>query len=221
MIEVNNLKKIYKSSGIETHALRGLDLKVEELEFVSVVGKSGCGKSTLLNILGGMDTPTSGTYLFQGKEVSSLKGKALAKFRNETIGYVFQAYHLISELNIIENVALPLGYAGINLKERRKKSIEMLELVGLKDEIHKRPTQLSGGQRQRVAIARALINQPKVLLADEPTGNLDEKNSLEIMNLIKELHKKGATIILVTHDMQIAKMAERKVHIVDGRVDQE
>lgn len=221
MIEVNNLKKIYKSSGIETHALRGLDLKVEELEFVSVVGKSGCGKSTLLNILGGMDTPTSGRYLFQGKEVSSLRGKALAKFRNETIGYVFQAYHLISELNIIENVALPLGYAGINLKERRKKSIEMLELVGLKDEIHKRPTQLSGGQRQRVAIARALINQPKVLLADEPTGNLDEKNSLEIMNLIKELHKKGATIILVTHDMQIAKMAERKVHIVDGRVDQE
>lgn len=218
MIEVNNLKKIYKSSGIETQALRGLDLRVNELEFVSIVGKSGCGKSTLLNILGGMDTPTSGRYLFEGRDVSSLKGKALAKFRNETIGYVFQAYHLISELNIIDNVALPLGYAGIGSKTRRKKSMEMLELVGLKDEMHKGPTQISGGQQQRVAIARALINQPKVLLADEPTGNLDEKNSLEIMNLIKELHKNGTTIILVTHDMQIAKMAERIVNILDGRV---
>lgn len=216
MIELIDLKKTYIASGIETHALRGIDLTINPKEFVSILGKSGCGKSTLLNILGGMDYPTSGQYLFEGIEVNSLKGKDLANFRNQTIGYIFQSFHLINEFNIVDNVALPLGYAGVNKKTRKNKSIELLEIVGLKDHLHKFPSQLSGGQQQRVAIARALVNNPRLLLADEPTGNLDEKNSQEIIDLIKELHKGGTTIVLITHDKDIAQSSERIISIVDG-----
>lgn len=219
MIEVINLKKTYKVSGVETYALRGVSFQIEKGEFVSITGKSGCGKSTLLNILGGMDTPTEGEYFFDDTPVNKLKGKSLAAFRNQTIGYIFQGFHLIKELSIVENVALPLGYAGAGYKERTKKSIEMLKLMGLEAELHKRPTQLSGGQQQRVAIARAIVTEPSVLLADEPTGNLDLENGKIVLDVIQKLHRQGVTVVLVTHDNEIALAAQRRIQISDGEIN--
>ena len=218
MIEVRGLKKTYYSSKADTYALRGIDMDIHEGEFVAIMGKSGCGKSTLLNILGGLDQPTDGTYLFDGRNVCDRGAKAMARFRNKTIGYVFQSFHLINELGIIENVALPLGYSGLSAGARRKRSTELLEQVGLKDELHKRPSQLSGGQQQRVAIARALANKPRVILADEPTGNLDSQSSKEIMTILENIHKDGFTVILVTHDLQIAEETTRIIEMSDGQI---
>lgn len=219
MIELKNLTKIYRTGGIETPALRGIDLQIAKGEFTAITGKSGCGKTTLLNLLGGMDAPTSGLYRMEGREISSLRGRALAAFRNKTIGFIFQSFHLISELSVVDNVSLPLGYAGVRASERKEKSIELLQKVGLKDHLHKGPNELSGGQRQRVAIARALINQPALLLADEPTGNLDEKTGQEILQLIQSVHQEGTTVILVTHDPQIASACGRIIHMSDGRIE--
>ena len=216
MIEIKDLKKTYTVSGVQTNALRGITLKINKGDFVAVTGKSGCGKSTLLNILGGLDISTSGEYLFNEKAVNKMNSKELAGFRNQTVGYIFQSFNLISELDIVDNVALPLGYAGMGLKERKQKSIEMLKVVGLEQELHKKPTQLSGGQQQRVAIARAIVTNPDVLLADEPTGNLDKENSGIILKIIKHLHENGATVIMVTHDNEIASVAQRIIRISDG-----
>lgn len=216
MIQLKDLGKTYVVSKIKTNALCGVTMEIEKGEFVAVVGKSGCGKSTLLNILGGIDTPTNGEYLFNNKPIDRLKDKELAEFRNQTVGYIFQSFNLINELTIVDNVALPLGYAGFGLKERTQRSIEMLEMVGLGEELHKHPTQLSGGQQQRVAIARAIVTNPEVILADEPTGNLDRKNGKNILEIIKVLHKKGSTVIMVTHDEEIAAQAQRVIKISDG-----
>ncbi len=216
MIEIKDLKKTYTVSKVQTNALRGITLKINKGDFVAITGKSGCGKSTLLNILGGLDIPTSGEYLFDGKAINKMNSKELARFRNQTVGYIFQGFNLINELDIVDNVALPLGYSGMGLKERKQKSIEMLKEVGLEQELHKKPAQLSGGQQQRVAIARAVVKNPSVLLADEPTGNLDEENSRAILKIIRDLHEKGATVIMVTHDNEIAAVSQRIIKISDG-----
>lgn len=216
MIELNGLKKTYTVSGVQTNALRGITLKINRGDFVTITGKSGCGKSTLLNILGGLDIPTSGEYLFDGKAVNKMNSKELARFRNQTVGYIFQGFNLISELDIVDNVSLPLGYSGMGLKERTQKSIGILKDVGLEHELHKRPAQLSGGQQQRVAIARAIVKNPRILLADEPTGNLDEENSRAILKIIRQLHKEGTTVILVTHDDEIASVSQNIINIRDG-----
>lgn len=216
MIEIKDLKKTYTVSKVQTNALRGITLKINKGDFVAITGKSGCGKSTLLNILGGLDIPTSGEYLFDGKAINKMNSKELARFRNQTVGYIFQGFNLINELDIVDNVALPLGYSGMGLKERKQKSIEMLKEVGLEQELHKKPAQLSGGQQQRVAIARAIVKNPSVLLADEPTGNLDEENSRAILKIIRDLHEKGATVIMVTHDNEIAAVSQRIIKISDG-----
>lgn len=216
MIELNGLKKTYTVSGVQTNALRGITLKINRGDFVTITGKSGCGKSTLLNILGGLDIPTSGEYLFDGKAVNKMNSKELARFRNQTVGYIFQGFNLISELDIVDNVSLPLGYSGMGLKERTQKSIGILKDLGLEHELHKRPAQLSGGQQQRVAIARAIVKNPRILLADEPTGNLDEENSRAILKIIRQLHKEGTTVILVTHDDEIASVSQNIINIRDG-----
>lgn len=216
MIEIKDLRKTYTVSGVQTNALRGITLKINKGDFVAVTGKSGCGKSTLLNILGGLDIPTSGEYLFNDKAINEMNSKELARFRNQTVGYIFQGFNLINELDIVDNVALPLGYAGMGMKERKQKSIEMLKVVGLEQELHKKPAQLSGGQQQRVAIARAIVTNPSVLLADEPTGNLDKENSEVIIKIIKHLHETGSTVIMVTHDNEIASVAQRIIKISDG-----
>ncbi|MGB8452218.1 MAG: ABC transporter ATP-binding protein [Anaerocolumna sp.] len=218
MISVNGLSKEYTIGEVKTSALNNISLTINEGEFVAITGRSGCGKSTLLNILGGMDRQTSGSYLYEDMNVSLLRGKALAKFRNERIGFVFQSFYLINEMNAIENVAMPLGYAGINSKKRYLRASLLLEQVGLKERMKNKPSQLSGGEQQRVAIARAISNKPSILLADEPTGNLDEESSMNIMKLIKKLNNNGLTIIMVTHDLDIAAMAHRVIKMADGSI---
>ncbi len=218
MISMKNIQKIYHSGKIETAALRGISLKVVEGEFLMLTGKSGCGKTTLLSILGGMEQASSGEYRFEGVEVSGMKPRQLAAFRNKSIGFVFQAYHLIDGLRAVDNVGLPLGYAGVKGADRRKRAMEALERVGLGDRVRHYPSQLSGGQQQRVAVARAIVNRPRILLADEPTGNLDEENRLEIMKLLKELHEGGMTIIMVTHDQDLLSYATKVYRISDGRL---
>lgn len=218
MIQIINIKKTYMAQNVKTSALHCINLEIKEGEFVAITGKSGCGKSTLLNILGGMDTPTGGEYLFNGVSANRLKAKSLAKFRNETIGYIFQGFNLISEINIVDNVSLPLGYAGMSRKKRTQRSNEALKCVGLENELHKYPTQLSGGQQQRVAIARAIVTNPKVLLADEPTGNLDKENGKNILEIIKGLNATGTTVVMVTHDKEIAESAQRIINISDGTI---
>lgn len=218
MISINELSKIYLTGAVKAKALDNVSLSIEKGEFVAITGKSGCGKSTLLNILGGMDRQTSGSYLYEEVNVSKLRGRALASFRNEKIGFVFQAFYLINEMNAVQNVSLPLGYAGYKGSRRYARAAELLEQVGLKERMKHKPSQLSGGEQQRVAIARAVSNHPDILLADEPTGNLDEENSTTILNLLKELHKQGLTIVMVTHDQDIAAMAERVIKMADGRI---
>ncbi len=218
MISMKNIQKVYHSGKIETAALRGISLEVVEGEFLMLTGKSGCGKTTLLSILGGMEQASSGEYRFEGVEVSGMKPRQLAAFRNKSIGFVFQAYHLIDGLRAVDNVGLPLGYAGVKGADRRKRAIEALERVGLGDRVRHYPSQLSGGQQQRVAVARAIVNRPRILLADEPTGNLDEENRLEIMKLLKELHEGGMTIIMVTHDQDLLSYATKVYRISDGRL---
>jgi putative ABC transport system ATP-binding protein len=218
IIETRGLEKTFGSNGTAVHALRGIDLTVARGEFVALVGPSGSGKSTLMAIIGCLDSPTGGTYALDGVSVEGLSGAALARTRNEKIGFVFQSYNLLPKASIVRNVELPLLYAGLGRRERRRRALELLEKVGIPEKANVLPAVLSGGQRQRVAIARALANTPALLLADEPTGALDSKTGEEVLGLFKELHRQGNTVLLVTHDPHIAALAERKVELRDGLV---
>ena len=219
LIDINGIQKVYKVGQESVYALRNIDLDIYRGEYVALMGPSGSGKSTLMNILGCLDSFTAGKYILNGMDVSSMSENHLAEVRNKEIGFVFQTFNLLPRMSALENVALPLVYAGWNKKDRLEKAEEVLIQVGLKDRISHKPNELSGGQRQRVAIARGLVNNPSILLADEPTGNLDSKTSVEIMALFKEIHAKGNTIILVTHEEDIALNAKRIVRLRDGVVE--
>lgn len=216
MIYLKDITKTYDMGSVQVQVLRGITLSVKEGEFLSIIGPSGSGKSTLMNMIGCLDVPTTGEYYLDGKEISTYNEKQLSKIRNQKIGFIFQKFNLLPKLSALENVELPLIYRGMNQKERMKKSIEALEKVGLSDRMSHKPTELSGGQQQRVAIARALAGDPPVLLADEPTGNLDSKSGSDVMELIHELSNEGKTIVLITHDIDIANEAQRIVTIKDG-----
>jgi putative ABC transport system ATP-binding protein len=216
MIKLDNIRKIYKGQGIETEALKGINFEIGTTEFVAIMGRSGCGKTTLLNILGCMDSFDDGEYLFEGTSIKLLKGKELARFRNKKIGFIFQSFNLINEMTALENVEVPLGYAGISKNQRKEIAYEMLKKVGMSDKTKNYPTQLSGGQQQRVAIARALANNPQIILADEPTGNLDSKSGMEVMELLQTLNLKGTTLVMVTHDEKISEYGNRKIILDDG-----
>jgi len=218
LIETRELWKTYKMGAEEIHALRGVSLQIEKGEYVAIMGPSGSGKSTLMNLIGCLDTPTRGIYILNGKQVSEMNDDELARIRNEEIGFVFQTFNLLPRATALHNVELPLIYAGIPAKERQERARAALERVELGDRVGHRPNELSGGQRQRVAIARALVNNPSILLADEPTGNLDSKTGAEIMRLFDRLHEAGNTIVLVTHEADIAAHAHRIVHIRDGQI---
>ncbi|MDY3266481.1 MAG: ABC transporter ATP-binding protein [Phocaeicola sp.] len=218
MIELNNINKIYRTEEIETQALENVNLNIEKGEFVSIMGPSGCGKSTLLNIIGLLDLPTSGSIRICGTDTSGMKDKVMAEFRNKNLGFVFQSFHLINSLNVLENVELPLLYRNISSKERRRIAVDIINKVGLSHRMRHMPTQLSGGQCQRVAIARAIIGSPEIILADEPTGNLDSKMGSEIMELLHRLNKEdGKTIVMVTHNEEQARLTSRTVRFFDGR----
>ncbi|MBO6282520.1 MAG: ABC transporter ATP-binding protein, partial [Pseudobutyrivibrio sp.] len=216
IVRLNNIFKVYGESGLETSvpALNDVSLTVNEGEYVAIMGPSGSGKSTLMNVIGCLDKPTSGEYFFEDKDVLRLKDRQMSDLRLHSIGFVFQSFYLMNEENAIENVALPLSYAGVKKKEREKRAIEALTRVGLADRVKFRPDQLSGGQKQRVAIARAIVNNPKVLLADEPTGALDQKSGAAIMDLFQKLNDEGTTIIMITHDANIASHAKKTYRIV-------
>ena len=218
MITLTSLSKIYRTDEIETVALENVNLTVDRGEFLSIMGPSGCGKSTLLNIMGLLDAPTTGAVEINGTHTEGMKDKQLAAFRNKTLGFVFQSFHLINSLNVMDNVELPLLYRRISSGERKRLAKEVLEKVGLSHRMNHFPTQLSGGQCQRVAIARAIIGHPEIILADEPTGNLDSKNGKEVMGLLNELNKEGTTIVMVTHSQHDASFAHRTVHLFDGSV---
>ncbi len=218
MIQLTDIKKVFRTDEVETWALDNVSLKVNEGEFVAIMGPSGCGKSTLLNILGLLDTPTEGTYILNGIDVSKMKETDRINIRKGVIGFVFQSFNLIDELTVEENIELPLLYMGIPKKERKKKVQEVMERVNISHRNKHFPAQLSGGQQQRVAIARAVIANPKIILADEPTGNLDSKNGEEVMQLLSELHKEGTTIIMVTHSQHDAGYANRTVKLFDGHL---
>lgn len=218
LVSLKKVNKIYKSDLLAFHALIDINLEIKKGEFIGVVGPSGSGKSTLMNILGLLDNPTSGKYLLDGQDVSHLGEETLATLRNRKIGFIFQNFNLLGRTSALENVQLPLVYSGIPRDQRERLAQDTLKSVGLEDKFQSRPNQLSGGQQQRVAIARALVTNPEILLADEPTGNLDSKTGEDIMNLFKSLNKKGKTIILITHDASIAQNANRVITIKDGRV---
>ena len=218
IIRTHGLTKVFGSNGAAVHALRGVDLAVERGEFVALIGPSGSGKSTLMAILGCLDKPTAGTYALDGSQVEGLSGRELAEIRNEKVGFVFQQYNLLPKASVVRNVELPMLYAGVPRKERRARALELLEKVGIPDKAKVLPGALSGGQRQRVAVARALANRPALLLADEPTGALDSKTGHEVLELFVDIHRQGNTIIIVTHDLQIAAMAQRQVEIHDGLI---
>lgn len=217
-IRLSAVKKIYTVGDATVAALDGIDLHIKKGQFAAIMGPSGSGKSTLMNILGCLDRPTTGSYVLDGEEVAKLSDDALAITRNGKIGFVFQNFNLLSRISALENVALPLVYAGVGSKTRTQRAERLLESVGLASRQHHLPNELSGGQRQRVAIARALVNEPKIIMADEPTGNLDTKSSLEIMALFGKLHAEGKTIILVTHEPEIAEYAQRKLMVRDGKL---
>lgn len=219
IIETHNISKVYKMGNNEVRALQSISISINKGEYVAFMGPSGSGKSTLMNIVGCLDSPTSGTYILNNHVVSEMTENELAEVRNKEIGFVFQTFNLLPRATALENVALPLIYAGYSRSEREDKAMETLESVGLGDRWHHKPNELSGGQRQRVAIARALVNNPSIILADEPTGNLDTKTSYDIMNLFQELHDKGNTIIMVTHEDDIAHYAHRIVRLRDGLVE--
>ena len=218
MIKTENLQKIFRTEEVETWALHNVTLEIKEGEFVAIMGPSGCGKSTLLNILGLLDNPTDGSYLLLGQEVAKLKEKDRTKFRKGNIGFVFQSFNLIDELNVFENVELPLRYLNIGAAERKKRVTEMLKRMNISHRAKHFPQQLSGGQQQRVAIARAVVSNPKLILADEPTGNLDSKNGKEVMDLLTELNDEGTTIVMVTHSQKDAAVAQRIINLFDGRI---
>lgn len=216
MIDLKDITKTYDMGSVRVEVLRGITMHVEQGEFIAIIGPSGSGKSTLMNMIGCLDTPTTGEYYLDGKEISTYNEKQLSKIRNQKIGFIFQKFNLLPRLTALENVELPLIYRGMNHKERKQKSIDALEKVGLSDRMNHNPTELSGGQQQRVAIARALAGDPPVLLADEPTGNLDSISGSDVLNLIKNLSSEGKTIVLITHDNEIAMEAQRIITIKDG-----
>lgn len=219
LIKVEDLCKIYNPGENEVRALDHVNLEIEKGEFVAIIGQSGSGKSTFMNMLGCLDVPTSGSYFLNGTDVSTMKDNQLSVVRNREIGFIFQGFNLIANLNAIENVELPLIYRGIDRKTRHKLAVESLKLVGLEKRMHHKPNEMSGGQQQRVAIARAIAAEPPVILADEPTGNLDSASSKEILEILKKMHRSGKTVILITHDNGIAAQARRVVRIMDGKIE--
>jgi putative ABC transport system ATP-binding protein len=221
IIETRDLWKTYVMGSEEIHALRGVSINIERGEYVAIMGPSGSGKSTLMNLIGCLDTPSKGSYLLNGKQVSEMNDNELARIRNEEIGFVFQTFNLLPRASALHNVELPLIYAGVPAKDRQERAKDALKKVELEDRMMHKPNELSGGQRQRVAIARALVNNPSILLADEPTGNLDSKTGVEIMALFDKLHAGGNTIVLVTHEADIAAHAHRVIHIRDGQVERD
>ncbi len=221
LLRMEGVTKIFQTDEVETHALSGIHLEISSGEYISIAGPSGCGKSTLLSILGLLDTPTEGSYFLNGKPVQGLKLSERARIRNREIGFIFQSFNLIGDLTVFENVELPLTYRGMRSSERKQRANEALERVGMGHRAKHLPSQLSGGQQQRVAVARAVAGQPLILLADEPTGNLDSTNGDAVMELLRELHRGGATICMVTHDPRFARHADRSIHLFDGRVVEE
>jgi putative ABC transport system ATP-binding protein len=219
LIDVHGVKKIYEVGIQKIEALAGVDLTIERNEYLAIMGPSGSGKSTFMNILGCLDTPTEGTYILNDQEVSNLTDDELARIRNKEIGFVFQTFNLLPRATALQNVELPLIYGGVSSDARRKRAWEALDAVGLKERAVHRPNELSGGQRQRVAIARALVNRPSIILADEPTGNLDSKTGEEIMTILNEIHRAGNTIVIVTHEEYIAEHAKRIVRLLDGKIE--
>ncbi|MBX3733778.1 MAG: ABC transporter ATP-binding protein [Verrucomicrobiae bacterium] len=221
LIRLDGIQKVFFTDEIETHALSEVHLTIDRGEYVSIAGPSGCGKSTLLSILGLLDTPTGGTYVLNDNDVSNLDFAQRARIRNREIGFIFQSFNLIGDLTVFENVELPLTYRGTGASERKSAAMGALEKVGMAHRVNHYPSQLSGGQQQRVAVARALAGKPSILLADEPTGNLDSKNGDAVMALLRDLHREGATICMVTHDTRFARHADRQIHLFDGRVVEE
>lgn len=221
IVAIENLSKVYELGSLELRVLRELDLHIEEGEYVAIMGPSGSGKSTLLNMIGCLDRPTSGDYFLGGHNVSELDDAELSQIRGARIGFVFQSFNLINQLNVIENIKVPMFYQGRSEAERIARAKELAEMVGLGDRMDHRPSELSGGQQQRVAIARALANDPLIILADEPTGNLDSESGAEILKILLDLHEQGKTLIVVTHDRDVAATAERIVELLDGRVEKE
>jgi len=221
LIHLDGVTKVFFTDEVETHALAGIHLEIKSGEYIAIAGPSGCGKSTLLSILGLLDSPTEGRYILNGKEVADLPLSERARVRNREIGFIFQSFNLIGDLNVYENVELPLTYRGMKSTERKERVMAALEKVGMAHRAKHLPSQLSGGQQQRVAVARAVAGSPSILLADEPTGNLDSKNGEAVMELLRELHRQGATICMVTHDPRYAAHADRSVHLFDGRIVEE
>jgi len=221
LIHIENMKKIYNPGENEVRALDGIDLDIEKGDLVAIVGHSGSGKSTLMNMLGCLDTPTSGKYVLDGQDVASMTDNQLADVRNKEIGFIFQGFNLISNLDAVGNVELPLVYRRVSKNERKQLAMEALKSVGLEDRMKHKPNEMSGGQQQRVAVARAVAAKPPIILADEPTGNLDTKSTQEIMEILKELHRSGRTVIIITHDEEIASQAHRVIRILDGRIEED
>ena len=221
LIHIENMKKIYNPGENEVRALDGIDLDIEKGDLVAIVGHSGSGKSTLMNMLGCLDTQTSGKYVLDGQDVASMTDNQLADVRNKEIGFIFQGFNLISNLDAVGNVELPLVYRGVSKNERKQLAMEALKSVGLEDRMKHKPNEMSGGQQQRVAVARAVAAKPPIILADEPTGNLDTKSTQEIMEILKELHRSGRTVIIITHDEEIASQAHRVIRILDGRIEED
>lgn len=221
MLEIKKIKKIYQMGKVKVEALRGVSFFIDKGEFVAIMGPSGSGKSTLMHIIGCLDKPTEGSFIIGGKDVSKLNDDRLAEIRNKRIGFVFQQYNLLSRTSILHNVEIPLIYAGLKSKQRRKLAMQALESVGLGDRVKHKPNEISGGEKQRAAIARALVNDPLIILADEPTGNLDTKTGEEIMKIFYKLHQQGNTIIMVTHEAEVARHARRIIHLRDGLIEKD
>jgi putative ABC transport system ATP-binding protein len=221
MLEIKKVKKIYQMGKVKVEALRGVSFYIDKGEFVAIMGPSGSGKSTLMHIIGCLDQPTEGSFVIEGKDVSKLNDDRLAEIRNKSIGFVFQQYNLLSRTSILHNVEIPLIYAGLKSKQRRKLAMQALESVGLSDRLKHKPNEISGGEKQRAAIARALVNDPLIILADEPTGNLDTKTGEEIMKIFYKLHQQGNTVIMVTHEAEVARHARRIIHLRDGLIEKD